>query len=337
MLYKRRQFGRAIFLLLGGVVVLVLVSSPVQAGPAIDGLLRGEMARLYRQAYDYHYRNSNRNVFRSSRHFHPTRNIFRSSRYYQQRLAASFDGYPLSTTVRYRHQEGEHDEEHVYTFTHARRYPIGPTGAIGGLYGNVYPTYLNPGYSVAYPTSFSYDMPVDATRRQAGPDARTAYERPRPRTRSEIEMVPAQVHRAEPTQEAIMQQITQEDGTVRTIITSVPRKPDESSLDEAWKFLAVGDYDRAAQAFLTESQDDDLGAQAMFGYGLIRLMQGDIEAATIAMKRSLMIDPEIIKGISIDAATKATLTRIIELNAANSDVDDANTFISQTIKSLLNE
>ena len=96
-------------MLLGGVVGLVLGSSPVQASYTNDGLLRGEMARLYRQAYDYRYRNSNRNVFRSSRHFHPTRNIFRSSQYYQRRLAASFDGYPRSTTVRYRHQEGDHD------------------------------------------------------------------------------------------------------------------------------------------------------------------------------------------------------------------------------------
>lgn len=326
-------------MLLGGVLGLVLGSSPVQAGYTNDGLLRGEMARLYRQAYDYRYRNSNRNVFRSSRHFHPTRNIFRSSRYYQQRLAASFDGYPLSTTVRYRHQEGEHDEEHVYTFTHPRRYPIGPTGAIGGLYGNVYPTYLNPGYSVAYPTSFSYDMPVDATRRQAGPDARTAYERPRPRTRSEIEMVPVQVHRGEPTQEAIMQQIMQEDGTVRMIITSVPlepEEPEESSLEEAWKFLAVGDYDRAAQAFLTKSQDDDLGAQAMFGYGLVRLLQDDVEAATNAMKRALLIDPEIIDDISIDAATKATVRRIIKQADATTNEDHADSFMSETIRSLLN-
>ena len=333
MFYKRRQFGRAIFLLLGGVVVLVLVSSPLQAGPANDGLLRGEMAQLYRQAYDYRYRNSNRNVFRSSRHFHPTRNIFRSSRYYQQRLAASFDGYPLSTTVRYRHQEGDHDEEHVYTFTYPRRHPIGPTG---GLYGNVYPTYPDPGYSVVYPTNRSYDLPVDSTRRSAGPNSRSEYKRSRPRARSEIEMVPVQVHRAEPTQEAIIQQITQEDGTVRTIITSVPRKPDESSLDEAWKFLAVGEYDRASLAFLTESQDDDLGAQSMFGYGLVRLLQDDVKAATTAMKRALLIDPDIIDDISIDAATKATLSRIIKQAEATTNEDHADSFMGKTIRSLLN-
>ena len=306
MLYKRRQIGGAIFWLLGSVAVLVLGSSPVQAGPTDDGLLRGEMARLYRQAYDYRYRNSNRNVFRNSRHFHPTKNIFRSSRYYQQRLAASYDGYPLSTTVRYRHQEGDHDDEHVYTITHPRRHPTGPTG---GLYSNVYPTYLDPGYSIVYPTNLSYDLPFDAKRWPVGFDARTEHKRYRPRTRSEIEMVPVQVHRVEPSQEAIMQQVTQEDGTVRILITSVPRVSDDTSLEEAWKLLAVGEYDRAAQAFLNESQNDDLGAQAMFGYGLIRLLQDDVEAATTAMKRALLIDPEITDEISIDAATKATLTR----------------------------
>ena len=150
-------------------------------------------------------------------------------------------------------------------------------------------------------------------------------------------MVPVYVHRAEPSHKAIMQRITQEDGTIRILITSVPRMTEETTLDEAWKLLAVGEHGRAAKAFLNESQNDELGAQAMFGYGLIRLMQDDVEAATIAMKRALLIDPEIIKGISIDAATKATLTRIIEMTAANSDVDDADTFISQTIKSLLNE
>lgn len=334
MIVMRGYNRRKIFVILGGVVGLLLIAIPVQAGHTNDGPLRGEMARLYRQAYDYQYRNSNRNVFRSSRHFHPTKNIFRSSRYYQQRLAASFDGYPLSTTVRYRHQEGDHDEEHAYTFTYPRRQPIGPTG---GLYGNVYPTYVDPGYSVVYPTNRSYDLPVDSTRRSAGPNSRSEYKRYRPRTRAEIKMVPVQVHRAEPSQDAIMQQITQEDGTIRILITSVPRMTVETTLDEAWKLLAVGEYDRAAKAFLNESHDDDLGAQAMFGYGLIRLMQDDVEAAAIAMKRALLIDPEITDGISVDAATKATLTRIIEMTAANSDVDDADTFISQTIKSLLNE
>lgn len=330
MLFKRRQFGRGIFLLMGGMVVLLLGSSPVQAGHTNDGLLRGEMARLYRQAYDYRYRNSNRNVFRSSRHFHPTRNIFRSSRHYQQRLAASFDGYPLSTTVRYRHREGDHNEEHVYTITHPRRHPTGPTGG----YGDVYPLYLDSGYSVAYPTDLTYEVPFDATT-QAGPDARTAYERSRPRARSDIEMAPVQVHRAEPTQEAIMRQITQADGTVRMIITSVPRKLYESLLDEAWQFLAVGEYDRAAQAFLNESQDDDLGAQAMFGYGLVRLMQDDVDAATTAMKRALLVDPEITDTISIDAATKAALSRIIEPAEATTDEDHADSFMSETIRSLL--
>ena len=82
--------------------VLAVVSGLTTAATAEDiviqePVVRGEVARLLRQAYDYEHRNSNRNVFRKSRHFHPTRNIFRSSRHYQQKLAASSDGYPLRT------------------------------------------------------------------------------------------------------------------------------------------------------------------------------------------------------------------------------------------------
>ena len=84
---------------LGAALLIVVVLAPVQTAAA--QVVRGEAARLERQAYDYYFRNSNNNVFRRSRHFHPTKNVFRSSRYYQQRVRASTDGYPLRTIVRF--------------------------------------------------------------------------------------------------------------------------------------------------------------------------------------------------------------------------------------------
>lgn len=116
-------------------LALAFTAANVSADPGEPIVVRGEMARLLRQAYDYHYRNSNRNVFRSSNHYHPTKNIFRSSNHYQRRLAASFDGYPLRTFVRYAsHHDGE-ARERTYSFAHHRRQPFGPGGREYGWWG----------------------------------------------------------------------------------------------------------------------------------------------------------------------------------------------------------
>lgn len=188
-----------------GIRLAVLAAAVVLAAPAAaleDGpvYVRGEIARLARQAYDYNYRNSNRNVFRRSRHFHPTKNVFRSSRYYRDRLAASYAGYPLRTVVHHGHHSGEHGE---HLFVYPRRQPYGPS--LDGYY--LGPEYGDLGWG---------DRSVE-------PDpAAEEPERRRPRSREEIEMVEIRVVEREPTQRAVLKTVIRPDGTVHTVITSEP-------------------------------------------------------------------------------------------------------------------
>lgn len=332
-----RLRGSLRLLILGGAILAPVFPVNVASGQPPLPFVRGEAERLLRQAYDYQYRNSNNNVFRSSRHFHPTQNIFRSSRHYQQRLAASYDGYPLRTTIRYGRNNGRgrgrglHEE--VISFAHPRRSPQGPTGYGYDAYpvtyyGSAYPGFDDVGYGSSGRRNYMGAFTPMYTK-ACDPEV-IRNELLKPRSRDEIEMVALSVPQREPTQQAVMKTITLEDGTMKTIISSVPKQPKEDvSLDEAWKRLAVGDYQRAADSFLDHSLDEKLGAQAVLGYGLALALNGNEHDGRIAVKRALEKDANLLERIRIDDSSRQLLLRLrdeTDRDAPSASTDDhANT------------
>lgn len=220
--------------LAGSLLVLVVLwlipVTPVAAEPPV----RGEVARLLRQAYDYEYRNSNNNVFRRSNHNHPTKNVFRSSRYYQRRLAASYSGYPLRTI--YHGPRG--DRSVVYP----RRQPYGPGEYYPGEYGDY--GYGYGGGPCASPTTVVQQVHVTQPAPEPAPEPRKQL------TRADIEMVPIRVARRPATQKAEIKTVTLPDGRVRTIIASVPIEADTDSPKE----------DEAPETALTADQPDQESA-----------------------------------------------------------------------------
>lgn len=319
-----RRRGCIRILILGGAVSVLGLVANVAEGQSQFPFVGGEVERLLRQAYDYQYRNSNRNIFRSSRHFHPTQNIFRSSRHYRQKLAASYDGYPVSTTIRYTHDSGQGHprgrgrgpHEEVISFAYPHGSPLGPVGYGYGAfpvryYGSAFPGFVDVRYGLSgrprhegiFANRYAEDCDAEPLRGA----------RLKPRSRNEIEMVALSVPQHEPTQQAVMKTITLEDGTMRTIISSVPIQPrDEVSLDEAWKRLAVGDFQQAADAFLDHSLDEQLGAQAILGYGLAEAMNGNEQNGRIALKRALEKDAGLLERIRIDDSMRQVLMRLLD-------------------------
>jgi hypothetical protein len=173
-------------------------------------VVRGEMARFARLVYDHQYRNSNGNVFRNSKHANPTRNPFRSSRYYRQRLAASTDGYPVQTWVRYDERIGDvyipREERYVY---HSRS-PRGPVGF--GDVGGVPEAGLELLEIEDLDEGLGYE-PEPARR----PGVIRTYGRPRPKRPTPPPAPPRPA-----SQRPVLEQVTGPDGKVRTVIRSVP-------------------------------------------------------------------------------------------------------------------
>ena len=215
---------------LGAAVALILIAMPRAAAAQTA---EGEMLRFLRQAEAYYEQNSNRNVFRNSRHYSPTRNVMRSSRHYQQRLAASADGYPVRSFGQFTESINGESFVRGWSYAHPRgdRYRVRPgqasrAAALGGR-------------------SF-HDVPVDEgfVDRGDGYDAEPLYadepyaaiERPAPPRR------PA-------TERAVLERIVRADGTISTIIRSVPieavadRGGTVSSADTAADTAAVADAD----------------------------------------------------------------------------------------------
>lgn len=120
------------------VILTILALAAIAPGAFAQAAppLRGEAARLERYAYDYLFRNSNRNVVRASKHLHPTRNVFRSSRHYAQRVAASADGYPLQTFQVWTRGLGDDARQVVRSYVHHRRHPYG-RGDVPGAFAVV--------------------------------------------------------------------------------------------------------------------------------------------------------------------------------------------------------
>lgn len=193
MTIRNRAFGP-------GAVLVAFALWLVPATPAVADYpfnARGEIARLGRQLYDFHYRNSNNNVYRRSNHNHPTKNVFRSSRYYEKRLAASYAGYPVRTI----YHDGRGRQRSI---VYPRRHPYGPS--FDGRYPNV--------VGCAQPAQPIYII-------QEAPPAPAPEPEPRV-TRETIEMVPVRVVQREPKERAVLERVTQADGSVKTFIRSVP-------------------------------------------------------------------------------------------------------------------
>ena len=286
-------------------LILALMTPAAAADRDDPVIVRGELARLARQAYDYACRNSNRNVFRSSNHFHPTRNVFRSSNHYKKKLAASFDGYPLRTIVHY--TEGWNDEarRRSYSFAHHRRHPAGPVGPRPG-WGT-----FDFGYEYASPELFA-DEP-DAPARAAAPALR-----PKPRSRSEIEMVEIRVEPRTPTQRAILQHITLPDGSVKTIITS---EPIPATVDDAWGLLDRGNHTEAADLFARHSLDPARGIEATVGYALAAALAGDDPAAAAAIRRARAADPDAFDHVALPLESTAAISEVHRRCAARAQSD----------------
>jgi tetratricopeptide (TPR) repeat protein len=137
-----------------------------------------------------------------------------------------------------------------------------------------------------------------------------AREAEEPRAPIEMVNISAQVR---PAQRAVLKQVTQPDGTVRTIITSEPidapadQADAASSLDRAWKLVKLGDFALAAEAFLELVDDEDFGSQAMLGYAAARAGQGDAEAARNALQRALEADPAVLDDAPVGDAIRDML------------------------------
>jgi len=316
--------------LLGMFLTLACASAMAVAAHPDEIVVRGEMARLLRQAYDYHYRNSNRNVFRSSNHYHPTKNIFRSSNHYQRRLAASLDGYPLRTIVRYTsHHDGE-ARERVYSFAHHRRHPYGPGGREYGWW--------DPGVSSDDLARILIEQETTGEERfgAENPSPPQPPARTKPRSRWEIETVPLRVIERRPTQRAVVKTVNLPDGTTKTIITS---EPIEETIDDAWTLLAGGDGKRAADLFAARSLDETDGPQAMIGFGLAQALAGDENAAARAIRRARTEDPDVLTQLKVDSALREVITRIdqrcAEDPAAETDRGEAASIIRSACRALL--
>lgn len=208
---------RPITLLCAAAMLLV----PVAAASAQSSRIQPpEYTRLSRQAFDYHERNSNNNVFRNSRQFSPDRNAFRSSRHYQQKLNAALDGYPLRTFVRYGVTGADGRRGQVtYDWAHHLGRYYGSTG--GPQFGFDRPVY--PGFGGFGSGCDGGIRPTPLAASASAPAPRRIMARQRPRQQHEIETRVVKIHDRAPVKERpVLRTETLPDGTTRTYIVSVP-------------------------------------------------------------------------------------------------------------------
>jgi len=192
---SRPAHGRAACLVVAAATLLLPLAVNAHAQTA-----EGEMLRFLRQAEAYFEHNSNNNVFRSSRHFHPSRNALRSSRHYRQRLAASNESYPVRSFGRY--TETINGEQFVRSWDHA--HPRGDRYTVR-------PEQSGPGHGLGPRGTSETSLPIAIDPVRA-PEGRTTVEA-------------FAAHRAErrrPTQQAVMERVVNADGSISTLIRSVP-------------------------------------------------------------------------------------------------------------------
>ncbi len=105
----------------------------------------------------------------------------------------------------------------------------------------------------------------------------------------------------EPTQRAVLREVTLADGTVKTIIAS---EPIEQSVDDAWAVLTRGEHEKAAELFADHVLDEERGAEAMLGHGLAKALSGDIEAGKVSIERAKALDEDVEERIPDDPTLK---------------------------------
>ncbi len=324
----RRTASRTAALIMLATAML-LPSRVVNAQSVVlnEPVVRGEVARLLRQAYDYEHRNSNRNVFRKSRHFHPTQNVFRSSRHYQQRLASSSDGYPRRTFVRFdRSVDGGPREQIEYSFAHHRRSPFGlPSIEEPGLealvLSDVGRSTNRPyrRYECATPNHSRYDQlpaaPQQIEYRLITPESAAAA----------LDADNTQTSADGARTDIVIRHIKQPDGATRTVISNAAVAVlDGDSIDDAWRMLAGADDESAAKLFKRHVMHEQRGAEAMVGYGLAKLLAGDVEAAESALRRAQILDEQVLVRTLIENDLRIRLQdRLDEETPLTGDVDDA--------------
>ncbi len=311
-------------------MAIVVVSFAAEARGEDSVLVRGELARLARQAYDYQYRNSNGNVFRKSNHNHPTRNVFRSSNHYKRRLAASFDGYPIRTFESYTVRDGDRSRVRSRSYAYHRRHPQGAGINDFGWGNGVGPYEL--GYE-RMPTGAVEGDEWEMEPVEIEEEPRVAK---RPRTRSEIEMTVIRMEPREPKQRAVLRTVTLADGTVKTIIAS---EPIAKSVDDAWAVLTRGDHEGAAELFAGHALDADRGAEAMLGHGLARALSGDYEAAAVSVRRAVALDPGVLDAFSDDPTLHDALEdlrdRLAMDEAVSAEDDGEAAYVLAVVRELL--
>lgn len=327
--------NRIVFSLAVSVIVLAgVLSAPARAddGLITEPVIRGEQARLLRQAYDYAHRNSNNNVYRNSRHFHPTRNVFRSSRHYKQRVAASSDGYPLRTFIRFgRSVDGPNPKLIEYSYAHHRRSPFG------------LPSIEEPGLeALLFDGGRAYDRSPFATcssRRgwvhygsHHEGDVAGSRTAPPPEHAPHYQVITPEGTVTNPSndsgneqsaREAVLRTVRDDDGSLRTVITNLQSRPKSTAtMDDAWNALAEGDTARSEQLFQAHVMDELHGPEAMVGHGLARLMQGDEDAARTAFERAQRLDADVLQRIRLSSMLRSRLRALPEegVEGANAEV-----------------
>lgn len=309
MFRRFAQRAKVIVLIGGAALACNATVATADSVPITEPVIRGEMARVLRQAYDYEHRNSNNNVFRRSKHFSPFGNVFRSSQHYQQKLAASSDGYPLRTFVRYgRSVDGGESRLIEYNYAHHRRSPFGlPTIEEQGLEALVVG---DEGGAVGWTGDDYYSVDRDWNEPH-----RTSRSFP-PRERDFEDELYIESEPSVPTETAVLRTETRPDGSTHTVITSVPINANEkkgveqASIDDAWALLNAGQHADAGDIFQRHTMNMERGAEAMAGYGISKLLSGDLKDARRAFDRAQRIDESVLSRLILDDTLRGRLESV---------------------------
>lgn len=323
-------------ILVGAVIAGGMTMHAVAADPLTDEpVVRGEVARLLRQAYDYEHRNSNRNVFRRSKHFSPTGNVFRSSQYYQRRLAASSDGYPVrSTTTFGRSVNGGKPDVIEYSQAHHRRSPFGlPSIEERGLEALVLGDGNRTVGRAGVDNYYTIDHSDGCTEsRESSPQ----HDENSNSNRDVLESIIA----VRPTLPAEMETTILPDGSTKIVIRNVAAARtdavQDTSIDAAWMQLNSGDTAGAADNFAKQTIDIQRGAEALLGFGIAKLLAGEIEESARALRRAERIDEHIYARLLLELPLRERLQSVrLKQSESMANPQSDETTINRALDQLL--